>query len=186
MKTNSLQKQVKKVGAKAPAVKESQQTDSAAKKRSGRKSKDFAPVSRSTSGIVEKTPSSDSVMDHEDEEGILFQESLREAKKRKMAAKMSSGKPKKSRLADLLASPSGSDQEDPEFKEEEVIDFSDSEGQDLDEAPEGVPDLPGKDVHSPRSLGQEDPPRIRKKSRAGHPEEGKLDLLSPTVGVTLA
>ncbi len=73
------EKKVKKVGAKAPAVKESQQTDSTAKKRSGRKSKDFTPESRSTSGIIGQAPLSDSAMDHEDKEGILFQESLREA-----------------------------------------------------------------------------------------------------------
>ena len=107
-------------------------------------------------------------------------------KKRKIAAKVPLGIPKKSRVADLLSSPRGSDQEDPEVKVEEVIDFADSEGQDLDVAQKGVPNLPGEDVHSPMSLCQEDPSRTPKKSRLGQLEEDELDLLSPTVGVTLA
>ena len=60
-------------------------------------------------------------------------------KKRKIAAKVPLGIPKKSRVADLLSSPRGSDQEDPEVKVEEVIDFSNSEGQDLDVAQKGGP-----------------------------------------------
>lgn len=107
-------------------------------------------------------------------------------KKRKIAAKVPLGIPKKGRVADLLASPRGSNQEDSEFKVEEVIDFSDSEGQDLDVAQKEVPNLPGEDVHSPMSLCQEDPSRTPKKSRLGQLEEDELDLLSPTVGVTLA